>query len=93
MGHALRIKGLAFMNPCPHPIKTQGNELDPILTGTLGDIILNVENMRAGEQDQASAFGGELRDQENTHICQANRTRKGRENQEDNQTNSRLERD
>lgn len=68
--------------PAPLPIKAPVTELNKILTGTLGDFILKVENMRAGEQDQDRAFDGEAREQENTRICQANRTINGRENQE-----------
>lgn len=66
------------MNSCPYPIKTPVNELDRVLTGSLGDTMWKVENVRAGAQDPASAFGRELRDQRNTSTCQANGTRSGR---------------
>lgn len=81
-GCALRSKGLTFVNPCPHPTKTPVNDLGGVPTGTLGDSILKVENMRASEQDQASAFDQELRDQEDICFCEANRLRHGRQNQE-----------
>lgn len=70
------------MNPCPHPTKAPVNDLGGVPTGSLGDIILKVENMRASEQDQASAFDQELRDREAICICEANRPRHGRQNQE-----------
>lgn len=81
-GRALRNKGLTFGNPCPHPTKTPVNELGGMPRCTLGDIILKGENMRASEQDQASAFDQELRDREDICICEANRSRPGRQNQE-----------
>lgn len=66
------------MNPCPHSIKAPVTELVGVPISTLGDFILKVENTGTGEQDQDSAFDREVREQENTHICQANRTINGR---------------
>lgn len=76
-GLALKIKDLTLVNSCPFtPIyEPPVNGMGHVLIGTLGD-------MRSGEQDQASAISGELRDQENTHLCQATRTRNGRKNRE-----------